>query len=111
MGVIRRFYELMQSLVRPILPPATGTQIRSKHQCNGRQAHSVVTGLLMGGLCIPALAWSGNLYGVNPGEYQNIQIAKPVKQASPRSIVAAGFGLQNADSSTITVKTYDALTG
>jgi hypothetical protein len=28
-----------------------------------------------------------------------------------RSIVAAGFGFQNADSSTITVKTYNALTG
>jgi hypothetical protein len=30
---------------------------------------------------------------------------------SKRAIVAAGFGFQNADSSTITVKTYDALTG
>lgn len=111
MGVIRWFYELMQSVMWPILPPVQSTQVRAKHHWKGRQPHSFVTGLLMGGLCIPALAWSGNFSGVNQGQYQNIQIAKPVKQASPPSIVAAGFGFQNADSSTITVKTYDALTG
>jgi len=111
MGVIRRFYELMQSLMWPILSPVQSAQIRAKHQWKRRQPYSVVTGLLMGSLCIPALAWSGNFSGVNQGEHQDILIAKPVKQTSPRSIVAAGFGFQNADSSTITVKTYDALTG
>src|SRR5262249_60437370 len=97
MGVIRRFYELMQSLMWPILSPVQSAQIRAKHQWKGRQSYSVVTGLLIGGLCIPALSWSGIFSGVNQGEYQNIQIAKPVKQASPRSIVLAGFCFQIAN--------------
>ncbi|HEY6974535.1 MAG TPA: hypothetical protein VI359_09535 [Nitrospiraceae bacterium] len=55
----------------------------------------------MSGLCIPVSAWSGDLSGVHQVEFPT----------SARPVVAAGFGFQNADSSTITVRTYDALTG
>jgi hypothetical protein len=112
MGIIRWSCELIQYFRSPSFSPVLNTEPRSKRQWNRRSHYSVVSGLLMGGLCIPASAWSGELSGVHQVENQNShQMTMPVLQASSRSIVAAGFGFQNADSSTITVKTYDALTG
>ena len=112
MGVIRWFCLLIQYITSPILSPVLSTAPRSKQRWNRRSHYAIVSGLLMGGLCIPASAWSGHLWGVQQVEYQySHQMTVPVVQASPRSIVAAGFGFQNADSSTITVKTYDAFTG
>jgi hypothetical protein len=111
MGFMRWFYELIQSLTLPILSPVLSTRLRPKQQWKRRLYYSVISGLLSGGLCLPVLAWSGDLSGTRQVEFQNTQMAMPVTQPSMRPIVAAGFGFQNADSSTITVKTYDALTG
>jgi hypothetical protein len=111
MGVLRWFYELIQSLTLPILSPVLSMRVRPKQQWKRRSSYSVVGGLLIGGLCLPGAAWSGDLSGIPDVEFQNTQMAMPVMQSPMRSIVAAGFGFQNADSSTITVKTYDALTG
>jgi hypothetical protein len=62
-------------------------------------------------MSIPDSVWGGGLSTPHQVELLNTQVTMPVAQASARSIVAAGIGFQNADSSTITVKTYDALTG
>jgi hypothetical protein len=111
MGVVRWICELIQSLTSPILSPVLTTRHRPQQRWNSRLHYSVVSGLLMGGLSIPVSAWSGDLSRVHQVEFQNTQMTMPVTQVSSRSIVAAGFGFQNADSSTITVKTYDAFTG
>lgn len=112
MGVIRWSRGLIQYLTSAFLSPVLSTEPRPNQQWNRRSHYSVVSGLLMGGLCIPVSAVSGDLSGVRQIEYQNThQLTMPAMQASSRSIVAAGFGFQGADSSTITVKTYDALTG
>lgn len=112
MNVIRWFCELIQSLRFPVLSPVHGTWRQHKSDRNSRSRYGIVGGFLV--FCvmnIPASAWSGGLAAPHQGEFQNTPVTKPVVQASSRSIVAAGFGFQNADSSTITVKTYDALTG
>jgi len=101
MGVIRWSCGLIRSLRGPILSPVRNTQPRPQQQWSRRSHYSIVSGLLMSGLCIPVSAWSGDLSGARQVEFST----------SARPVVAAGFGFQNADSSTITVKTYDALTG
>jgi hypothetical protein len=111
MGIKRWFYELVQSFTLPILSPAPSTRFRPKQQGKRRFYYSVGSGLFISGLCLPVSGWSGDLSGIRQVEFQNHPMAMPVTQSSTRSIVAAGFGFQNADSSTITVKTYDALTG
>jgi hypothetical protein len=111
MRITRWFYELIQSLTLPILTPVLSTRLRPKQQGKRRSSYSVFSGFFIGGLCLPVSVWSGDLSGIRQVEFQNTQMAIPVMQSSMRSIVAAGFGFQNGDSSTITVKTYDALTG
>lgn len=101
MGAIQWICRLIQSFRLPALSPVRNTQARPKQQWTKRPHYSVVSGVLLSGLCIPVSAWSEDLPGVHQVEYQ----------AAARSVVAAGFGFQNEDSSTITVKTYDALTG
>jgi len=101
MRVIRWICGLIQSMRAPILSPVRSAQAQPKHQRHRRLHYSIISGILMGGLAIPGVAWSGDLSGADQVEFH----------ASVRPVVAAGFGFQNADSSTITVKTYDALTG
>jgi hypothetical protein len=113
MSIIRWFCELIHSLRVPVPSAVRAISHRHKSGRNSRSHHyGIVAGLLL--LClthIPASAWSGGLSASHQVEFLNTQMTMPVVQASARSIVAAGIGFQNADSSTITVKTYDALTG
>ena len=101
MGFIRWICGLIQFVSVPFLSPVRSMKSQPKLLRNKRSRHSIISGLLMGGLALPGLAWSGDLLGADRVEFH----------APARPVVAAGFGFQNADNSTITVKTYDAVTG
>lgn len=111
MGVIRWFCELIRSTTSPVLPPVLETR-PGRIECRRVRSHPWIVGsLFVCGIGIPVSAWSGDLSEFRQVEFQDTHVALPVVPASSRSTVAAGFGFQNADSSTITVKTYDAQTG
>src|ERR1041384_8708387 len=57
---------------------------------------AVIASALIGS-SLPVTAWTGELSSLAPEK--------------PRNVVAAGVGYENADASTITVKTYDAESG
>lgn len=61
----------------------------------GFYAAFIVCAMISPGL--PQIAWSADLSDLSP--------------VSPRTVVAAGVGYENAETSTITVKTYDAENG
>ncbi len=111
MGVFRWFWELIQPLMSPAFSPVLRIPPRPKRHRIIRFHYWIVSALLVCGMIIPASVWSGDLSRLHQIEFQNTQVTTPVGQTFSRSVVAAGFGFQNADSSTITVKTYDALTG
>lgn len=111
MGVFHWFRKLLQSLTSPVLSPVLKISPRSKRRRNIRFHYWIVSALLVCGMNIPASVWSGDLSRLHQVEFQNTQVTTAVGQTFSRSVVAAGFGFQYADSSTITVKTYDALTG
>lgn len=67
--------------------------------------------LLLGWYSLPLAAWSGNAAGGQETTLVNESASMSVIQTKSRRIVAAGVGFQNDETSTITVKTYDADSG
>lgn len=79
---------------------------------NGSKRRSVirVAAWIVGLLCssLPIAAWSDSPIETN---LLAESAALPVPKGKPRQIVAAGVGFQNDETSSITVKTYDAESG
>lgn len=63
------------------------------------------------GFLLPLTAWSGTGGGDRETDVSKESTSMPAAQTKPRRMVAAGVGFQNDDTSTITVKTYDAESG
>jgi hypothetical protein len=86
--------EWFRPIVREFLPVYEGRQM-------DRRARRVSCGALIAcamiGSSLPLTAWTEDLSSLAP--------------VKPRAVVAAGVGYENAESSTITVKTYDAENG
>lgn len=91
----------IQDWSRPFLPepvPVSCETTSANRRKSTKTSYSVVTiGTVLAACHVASPAWSADLPSAAP--------VKPVKT------VAAGFGFQDADTSSITVKTYDAASG
>ena len=71
--------------------------IRAMQRRIGKGFYAALIACAMIGPGLPLTAWTADLSSLEP--------------VSPRTVVAAGVGYENAETSTITVKTYDAENG
>lgn len=111
MGVIHRLRDVMPSRRLLVPVPIRESGFQRIHDSNPLPQLWIIVGLLVCGMGLPTSAWSDDPSGFQHVKFETTHVSMPVAQASSRPTVAAGFGFQNAESSTITVKTYDALTG
>lgn len=82
---------------------------------DGSKKRSVirVVAWVVGLMCssFPVVAWSDTPKDIQDTNLLAESAALPVPKGKPRQIVAAGVGFQNDETSSITVKTYDAESG
>ena len=93
-GTIGEMGEWFRPIEREFVP------VYQERQINGRTRKAFYFGLVacaMIGPGLPLTAWTAELSSFAP--------------VKPRTVVAAGVGYENAETSTITVKTYDAESG
>jgi hypothetical protein len=85
---------------RPIRRECVPVYVYEERQIDGRTRKAFYVALIacaMIGSSLPLTAWTTDLSSLAP--------------VKPRTVVAAGVGYENAETSTITVKTYDAENG
>jgi hypothetical protein len=92
--VIREVREWFRPINRELLSVCQGQRI---NRMAGRVFCIGLTASAMVGPGLPLTAWAADLPSFEP--------------TKPRAVVAAGVGYENAETSTITVKTYDAESG
>ncbi|HEY6289892.1 MAG TPA: hypothetical protein VIW48_10630 [Nitrospiraceae bacterium] len=103
MTIIRRLSEAIGEVrewLRPIRREFVPVYVYEERQIDGRTRKAfyvVLIACAMIGSSLPLTAWTADLPALAP--------------VKPRTVVAAGVGYENAETSTITVKTYDAENG
>jgi hypothetical protein len=101
MTIIQRLFQTigeMKEWFRPIrLEFASAYQQRRMEGWTRKGLYAALIACAMIGPGLPMIAWTAEL--------------SPFAPVSPRTVVAAGVGYENAETSTITVKTYDAENG
>ncbi len=101
MTIIQRLFQTigeMREWFRPIrLEFAPAYQDRRIEGWTSKGFYAALIACAMIGPGLPMIAWTAEL--------------SPLAPVSPRTVVAAGVGYENAETSTITVKTYDAENG
>ncbi len=101
MTIIQRLFQTigeMRDWFRPIrLEFSPVYQERRIDSWTRKRFYAALIACAMIGPGLPMIAWTAEL--------------SPLAPVSPRTVVAAGVGYENAETSTITVKTYDAENG